>query len=102
MWIRKVVGCRVLLVTMLSTALIASTDVAHASASTGSDLFMNPDGLPAARSTQAHVHKWDCVYHGYVLKPGGEAIRYDRATGTHWRRICNDVKGSGVLSPYVY
>ena len=66
------------------------------------DLFYNPDGLPAApRDTVKHIPSQDCVFHGYVLKPGGEVDRYDRKTGMHWRRMCNDVNGHGVISPAV-
>ena len=65
------------------------------------ELFFNPDGLPAPRVAGKHVPMRDCIYHGHALKPGGEAERYDRETGTHWYRMCRDVNGHGVMSPAV-
>lgn len=64
-------------------------------------LFLNPDGLPAPRVAGKHVPARDCIYHGHALKPGGESQRYDRETGTHWRRMCQDLNGHGVMSPAV-
>lgn len=65
------------------------------------DLFFNPDGLPAPREVGKTVSKKDCVFHGHVLKPGGEVDHYDRESGMHWQRMCNDVNGHGVISPAV-
>ena len=65
------------------------------------ELFFNPDGLPAPQYAGKRVSRLDCLYHGHVLKPGGEVLRYDRETGTHWHRICRDVNGNGVMSPAV-
>ncbi len=65
------------------------------------DLFFNPDGLPAPQYAGKHVPTWDCLYHGHVLKPGGEVLRYDRETGTHWHRTCYEANGHGVISPEV-
>ncbi|WP_163058016.1 hypothetical protein [Acidithiobacillus ferrooxidans] len=39
------------------------------------DLFFNPDGLPAPRDVGKPVSTQDCVFHGHVLKPGGEVDR---------------------------
>ena len=64
-------------------------------------LFINPDGLPVPQYTGKHIPARDCIYHGHVLKPGDEVLRYDRKTGTHWHRICRDVNGNGVMSPAV-
>ena len=65
------------------------------------DLFFNPDGLPAPQDAGKHVSTRDCIYHGHVLKPGGEVLRYDRKTGTHWHRTCYEANGHGVISPFV-
>ena len=65
------------------------------------ELILNPDGLPAPQYAGKHVPAWDCLYHEHVLKPGGEALRYDRETGTHWHRTCYEANGHGVMSPFV-
>lgn len=65
------------------------------------DLFINPDGLPAPRDAGKGVSTQDCVYRGHVLKPGGEAVRYDKKANLRWQRICHDVHGHGAMSPAV-
>lgn len=65
------------------------------------ELFFNSDGLPAPQYAGKRVPTWDCLYHGHVLKPGGEVLRYDRGTGMHWYSICYEANGHGVISPFV-
>jgi hypothetical protein len=65
------------------------------------DLFINPDGLPVLRGADEPVSTQDCMYRGHVLKPGGEAIRYDKEGTLRWQRICHNVNRHGVMSPAV-